>query len=206
MVNVTPCGRCRGAGKVVEHPCLTCRGDGRIERKRTLRVTVPAGIDDGHQIRLTGEGEAAPRGGTPGNLYVVTHVEEHPSLKRDGSELYLELRLSITQAALGAQVPIMTPDGEELVEIKPGTQPGTEIRRRGRGVPYLRRPGTRGDLHVLVDVEVPTRLTDRQRELLEALAVESGELAFDGHDTGNGRAHTRKGKRSLSDRIKDAIN
>ena len=169
-------------------------------------MTVPPGIDDGHQIRLTGEGEAAPRGGTPGNLYVVTHVEEHPTLKRDGTELYLELRLSITQAALGAQVPIMTPDGEELVEIKPGTQPGTEIRRRGKGVPHLRRPGTRGDLHVLVDVEVPTRLTDRQRELLEALAVESGELAFDSHDTGNGRARTRKGKRSLSDRIKDAIN
>jgi molecular chaperone DnaJ len=206
MVNLTPCGRCRGSGQVVEQPCPTCHGEGRTERKRTLRVTVPAGIDDGHQIRLSGEGEAAPRGGSPGNLYVVTHVEEHPALKRDGAELYLELRLSITQAALGAQVPIITPDGEEILDIRPGTQPGTEIRRRGKGVPYLRRPGARGDLHVLVDVDVPTHLNDRQRELLEAFAAESGELGQDGHDSGNGRARTRRGKRSLSDRIKDAIN
>jgi molecular chaperone DnaJ len=206
MVNVTPCGRCRGTGQVIEHPCPTCRGDGRVERKRTLRVTVPPGIDDGHQIRLTGEGEAAPRGGTPGNLYVVTHVEEHPLLKRDGTELYLQLSLSITQAALGAQVPIVTPDGEELLEVKPGTQPGTEIRRRGKGVPYLRRPGTRGDLHVLVDVEVPTRLSDRQRELLERFAAESGELSTDGHDGPGTGPRTRKGKRSLGERIKDAIN
>ena len=206
MVNVTACSRCRGSGQIVEKPCAACRGDGRLERKRTLRVTVPAGIDDGHQIRLTGEGEAAPRGGIPGNLYVVTHVEEHPLLKRDGTELYLELRLSMTQAALGAQAPIVTPDGQELLDIKPGTQPGTEIRRRGKGVPHLRRPGARGDLHVLVDVEVPTRLSDRQRELLEQLAVESGELSLDGDGPPEGAPRTRKGKRSLGERLKDAIN
>jgi molecular chaperone DnaJ len=168
-------------------------------------VTVPAGIDDGHQIRLTGEGEAAPRGGMPGNLYVVAHVEPHPVLKRDGSELYLELRLSMTQAALGAEVPIVTPDGEEILEIKPGTQPGTEIRRRGKGVPHLRRPGARGDLHVLIDVAVPTRLTDRQRELLESLAAESGELGPDGRTAPTDGSRTRRGKRSLGDRLKDAI-
>jgi molecular chaperone DnaJ len=206
MVNVTTCGRCRGSGQVVEQACPTCRGEGRTERKRTLRVTIPAGIDDGHQVRLTGEGEAAPRGGTPGNLYVVTHVAEHPVLKRDGAELYEELRLSITQAALGAEVPILTPDGEELLEIKPGTQPGTEIRRRGKGVPHLRRPGVRGDLHVIVRVDVPTRLSDRQRELLVELAAESGELTSDGNGRGAGKARTKRGKRSLGDRIKDAIN
>lgn len=205
MVNVTPCGRCRGSGQIVKNACLTCRGDGRSERKRTLRVTVPAGIDDGHQIRLTGEGEAAPRGGTPGNLYVVTHVEEHPVLKRDGTELYQELTLSVTQAALGADIPIVTPDGEEMLEIKPGTQPGTEIRRRGKGVPHLRRPGSRGDLHVLIDVEVPRRLSDRQRELLEDLATESGEIRADGEATPAGGPRTRHGKRSIGDRIKDAI-
>jgi molecular chaperone DnaJ len=142
----------------------------------------------------------------PGNLYVVTHVEEHPILKRDGTELYQELRLSITQAALGAQIAIVTPDGEEMLDIKPGTQPGTEIRRRGKGVPHLRRPGTRGDLHVLIDVEVPTRLNDRQRELLEQFAVESGDLGADGHAAAGGSAGTRRGKKSLGDRIKDAIN
>ena len=206
MVNVTPCGRCRGAGQIVDKPCLTCRGDGRSERKRTLRVKVPAGIDDGHQIRLSGEGEAAPRGGTPGNLYVVTHVEEHPVLKRDGTELYEELNLSITQAALGAVIPIVTPDGEEMLDIKPGTQPGTEIRRRGKGVPHLRRPGSRGDLHVLIDVEVPTRLTPRQRELLEELAAESGEISEEEGPEGlAGGPRTKHGKRTLGDRIKDAI-
>ena len=180
MVNVTPCGKCRGTGQVVEKPCPTCHGDGRSERKRTLRVTVPPGIDDGHQIRLTGEGEAAPRGGTPGNLYVVTHVEPHPVLKRDGTELYLALKLSLTQAALGAAHPGAHAGRPGDVDIKPGTQPGTEIRRRGKGVPHLRRAGVRGDLHVLVDVEVPTRLSARQRELLEELAAESGELSTDG--------------------------
>ncbi len=205
MVNVTPCGRCRGSGQIVEKPCPTCHGDGRSEHKRTLRVTIPAGIDDGHQIRLTGEGEAAPRGGTPGNLYVVTHVEEHPVLKRDGTELYCELKLSLTQAALGADVPILTPDGEEMLEIKPGTQPGTEIRRRGKGVPHLRRPGARGDLHVLIDIAVPTRLSDRQRELLEELAAESGEMSVDAETTPADGPRTRRGKRSLGDRLKDAI-
>ena len=142
MVNITACPRCHGSGQIVETPCLHCRGEGRLERKKTLRVTIPAGIDEGHQIRLSGEGEAGPRGGTPGSLYVVTHVDEHPVLKRDGTELYLELTLSVTQAALGTEVPIPTPDGEELLDVKPGTQPGTEIRRRGKGVPHLRRPGS----------------------------------------------------------------
>jgi molecular chaperone DnaJ len=206
MVNVTACGRCRGLGQVVESPCQTCHGEGRTERSRTLRVSIPAGIDDGHQIRLTGEGEAGPRSGTPGNLYVVTHVEEHPVLKREGTELYLPLKLTITQAALGAEVPILTPDGEELLEIRPGTQPGTEIRRRGKGVPHLRRAGARGDLHVMVDVEVPTRLSDRERRLLEELAVEWGEMAPDGERAAApARPRTRRGKKSLGDRIKDAI-
>jgi molecular chaperone DnaJ len=136
---------------------------------------------------------------------VVTHVEEHPQLKRDGSELYLELKLSMTQAALGADVPIITPDGEEMLEIKAGTQPGTEIRRRGKGVPHLRRAGARGDLHVLVDVEVPKRLSDRQRELLEELAAESGELSADGVTAPADGPRTKRGKRSLGDRLKDVI-
>jgi molecular chaperone DnaJ len=205
VVNVSACPRCRGTGQVVEKPCPTCAGDGRSERRRTLRVTIPAGIDDGHQIRLTGEGEAAPRGGIPGNLYVVTHVEAHPQLKRDGTELYLELTLSMTQAALGASVPIVTPDGEEMLDIKPGTQPGTEIRRRGKGVPHLRRAGARGDLHVLVDVEVPRRLSERQRELLEELAAESGERSAGGEASPAAGPRTKHGKRSLGDRLKDAI-
>jgi molecular chaperone DnaJ len=175
MVNVSACPRCRGEGKIVETPCETCKGDGRTEHKRTLRVTIPAGIDDGHQIRLTNEGEVGPRGGPSGSLYVAVHVAPHPTLKRDGTELYYEAHVSIAQAALGTTIEVPTVDGSEEVEIKPGTQPDTEIRLRGKGVPHLRRAGSRGDLHVLVDVEVPKKLSKKQRELLEAYARESGE-------------------------------
>ncbi len=217
IVNVTVCDRCRGTGKIVETPCHTCHGDGRVEHRRRLRVTVPAGIDDGHQIRLTGEGEAAPRGGVPGNLYVVAHVATHEQLRRQDAELYYDLSLSITQAALGASVTVPTADGEEMVDIRPGTQAGSEIRLRGRGVPHLRRAGVRGDVHVLVDVRVPTRLSSRQRELLEQLAVEMGEVGdeptdqatpADGDAAGPRRKPVtrRRGRRSgLRDRLRDAI-
>jgi molecular chaperone DnaJ len=206
VINVQPCDRCRGTGRIVETPCTQCRGDARVERKRTLRVAVPAGIDEGHQIRLSGEGEAAPRGGHPGNLYVVVHVAPHPQLRRQDTELYYELPLSITQAALGAQVTVPTADGEEQVEIKPGTQPGAEIRLRGRGVPHLRRAGVRGDLHVMVDVRVPARLSARQRELLEQLAAEMGEREETGAANGaTGGRRPRRPKRGLGDRLKDAI-
>ncbi|MGK2850118.1 MAG: molecular chaperone DnaJ [Candidatus Limnocylindrales bacterium] len=175
MVNVSACPRCRGEGKIVETPCDTCKGDGRTERKRTLRVSIPAGIDEGHQIRLTSEGEVGPRGGPPGSLYVAVHVTPHPTLKRDGTELYYEAAVSIAQAALGTKIHVPTVDGDEEVEIKAGTQPDTEIRLRGKGVPHLRRSGARGDLHVLVDVKVPTKLSKKERELLEAYAKEAGE-------------------------------
>ena len=175
MVNVSACPRCRGEGRIVETPCETCGGDGRTEGKRSLRVTIPAGIDEGHQIRLTNEGEMGARGGAAGSLYVAVHVAPHPSLKRDGTELYYEASISIAQAALGTTLTVPTVDGSEDVEIKPGTQPDTEIRLRGKGVPHLRRSGSRGDLHVLVDVEVPRKLSKKQRELLQAFARESGE-------------------------------
>ncbi len=175
MVNVTTCPRCRGEGRVVEAPCETCHGDGRVERKRKVRVSIPAGIDEGHQMRLSGEGEAGPRGGPPGSLYVAIHVAPHADLKRDGTELYYELDISIAQAALGTRRRVPTVEGDEEIEIKPGTQPGTELRLRGRGVPHLRRTGSRGDLHVLVRVTVPTKLTKEARAALETYATATGE-------------------------------
>jgi molecular chaperone DnaJ len=175
MVNVSVCPRCRGEGRIVEEPCPTCRGDGRTERKKTVKVTIPAGIDDGQQIRLSNEGETGPRGGPAGSLYVAVHVTAHPKLRREGTELIFEADVSIAQAALGTRLMVPTVDGEEEVEIKAGTQPGTEVRLRGKGVPHLRRAGSRGDLHVFVNVVVPTRLSKRQRELLEQLAEEAGE-------------------------------
>jgi molecular chaperone DnaJ len=178
MVNVTACTRCNGEGRVTDSPCRDCKGDGRVQQHKKLRVSIPAGIDEGHQIRLSGEGEAAPRGGPAGNLYVAVHVTPHLALRRDGTEVYYDLQLSIAQAALGTRTRIPTIEGEEELEIRPGTQPATEIRLRSRGVPHLRRPGTRGDLHVLIHVNVPTKLSKRQRQLLEDLAAETGEVVL----------------------------
>ena len=176
MVSASPCPRCRGEGTIVETPCETCHGEGRTERRRTIRVTIPAGIDEGHQIRLSNEGETGPRGGAPGSLYVAVHVTDHPELTREGTELYYEADLSIAQAALGTRIRVPTVEGDDTeIEIKPGTQPGTEIRLRGRGVPHLRRSSSRGDLHVIANVVVPSKLTKKQRELLEAFAKESGD-------------------------------
>jgi len=175
MVNVTACPRCKGEGKLVTDPCETCHGEGRTERKRTLRVAVPAGIDEGHQIRLSNEGEVGVRGGSAGSLYVAVHVTPHPALRRDGTELFYEADVSIVQAALGTRIAVPTVDGDEEIEVKAGTQPGTEIRLRGRGVPHLRRTGSKGDLHVFVNVVVPAKLSKRQRDLLAEYAVESGE-------------------------------
>ena len=180
MINVTTCPRCRGDGRIVETPCETCHGEGRLERKRTLQVTVPPGIDEGHQIRLSNEGEAGPRGGVAGSLYVAVHVSPHPQLKREGTELFFEATVGLAQAALGTTILVPTVGGEdEAVEVKAGTQPGTEIRLRGKGVPYLRRAGQRGDLHVIVDVGVPHKLSRAQREALEAYAEASGEIVTD---------------------------
>ncbi|HKY89228.1 MAG TPA: molecular chaperone DnaJ [Candidatus Limnocylindrales bacterium] len=194
MINVTRCPQCRGEGKVVGEACPDCQGEGRRPRSKHLSVTIPAGIDDGHQIRLSGEGEAGPRGGAVGDLYVAVHVKPHPALRREGTELYHDLRISMADAALGTRVTVPTADGDEEIEIKPGTQPGAEIRLRGRGVPHLRRAGTRGDLHVLVDVRVPTRLTRRQRELLEAFTAEESD----------GRVSERLARR-LGEKVKDAL-
>ena len=181
MVNVTACPKCKGEGKIVTEPCETCHGEGRTERRRTLRVSIPAGIDEGHQIRLSNEGEIGVRGGPAGSLYVAVHVAPHPQLKREGTELLYEADVSIAQAALGTTILVPTVDGEEPVEIKPGTQPGTEIRLRGRGVPHLRRTGSKGDLHVFVNVVVPAKLSKRQRELLAEYAAEAGETVVEGH-------------------------
>jgi molecular chaperone DnaJ len=176
---VSACPRCRGEGKIVEAACETCHGEGRVERRKKIRVTIPAGIDEGHQVRLSGEGEVGPRGGPAGSLYVAVHVQPHKQLKREGTELYYELDVSMTQAALGTRATIPTVEGPEEIEVRPGTQPGTELRLRGRGVPHVRRSGSRGDLHVFVRVTVPTRLTKDQRDHLEAYARDAGEEVAD---------------------------
>jgi molecular chaperone DnaJ len=168
-VNIVACDRCRGEGRVIGTPCGDCRGNGRVRRLKVLPVSIPAGVDDGTQIRINNEGEVGPRGGPPGNLYVVIAVRPHEFLQRDGTDIHYELRLNIAQAALGDDVVIPTVDGRERTHIPAGTQPGQLFRLRGRGVPDV-HSGARGDQVVTVRVVTPTDLTPRQRELLQELA------------------------------------
>ncbi len=172
MVNITACPRCGGEGRIVSTPCHNCRGEGRVREQRTIKVEVPAGIDSGQRIAIEGQGEAGPRGGPPGDLYVAVTVRDHPQLLRRGTELYYELAVTFPQAALGATVEIPTVEGTEPMEVPAGTQSGTELRLRGRGVPRLRNTG-RGDLHVIVTVVVPPKPSKRERELLKELGEAS---------------------------------
>jgi molecular chaperone DnaJ len=169
VMTTRTCGRCNGVGSVVEHPCSECAGDGRVRARRTLSVKVPAGVEDGMRIRLTGEGEVGPGGGPPGDLYVEVHEKPHPTFTRDGDDLHARLSLPMTAAAIGTTMKLDTLDGEEELDIAPGTQPESVITLRARGIPHLRGTG-RGDLHVHLDVQVPTRLDARQEELLRELA------------------------------------
>ena len=174
VMTTRTCGRCGGVGSVVEHPCPECAGDGRVRARRTLSVKIPAGVEDGMRIRLTGEGEVGPGGGPPGDLYVEVAEKPHPVFTRDGDDLHCRLSLPMTAAALGTTMKLDTLDGEEELDIAPGTQPEAVITLRARGVPHLRGTG-RGDLHVHLDVQVPTRLDGEQERLLRELARLRGE-------------------------------
>ncbi|HKS23073.1 MAG TPA: molecular chaperone DnaJ [Thermoanaerobaculia bacterium] len=168
------CPQCGGAGKVIKEPCVTCGGAGRVREEKTIAVKIPAGVDDGSRLRVAGEGEAGYNGGPAGDLYVFLSVREHEKFQRRDYDIHSEQAISITQAALGAEVLTDTLDGEEPVRIPPGTQPGHIVRLRGKGVQYLQSSG-RGDHYVHVAVRIPTSLTDEQRELLERYAALDGE-------------------------------
>ncbi|HEY3352988.1 MAG TPA: molecular chaperone DnaJ [Polyangia bacterium] len=172
----TTCPACRGRGRVVKQKCPDCRGEGIIGREEHLAVNIPAGVDDGQTLRLTGKGELGQRGSAPGNLYVELTVQPDPRFKRDGADLLTEVEISYPQAALGTVVSVPTTDGETDVEVEAGTQPGAVVVLRGKGVPRVGRHG-RGDLLVRFNVGVPKQLNEKQRELLRALAEEMGEAA-----------------------------
>lgn len=161
-----PCARCGGSGRAVERPCTTCGGGGRTRRTRSLKVKIPAGVEEGARIRLAGKGEPAPPGGCPGDLFVVTRVAEHPVFRRRGSDLHVDLPVTFPEAALGAEVEVPTLNGPVTLKIPAGTKSGRTFRIRGRGVPK-RRGGGRGDLLAKVQVEVPSRLSKEEREALE---------------------------------------
>ena len=164
------CSHCRGTGRIVAEPCKTCRGEGHVAVERTLQIRIPAGVDNGSQLRIGGEGEPGAQGGPSGDLYVVLRVAEHAFFKRDGTHLVCEMPIGVAQAALGATIEVPTLDGGKAkLHVPDGTQSGTVLKLRGQGIPALGGRG-RGDLHVLVRVVVPKHLTSEQRKLFEQLA------------------------------------
>ena len=168
------CPRCRGQGRIITDPCRSCGGSGRVEKSKTLSVKVPAGVDNGDRIRLTGEGEAGLRGGPPGDLYVQVEVKDHPIFVRDGRHLYCEVPISFPDAALGGQMEVPTLDGRVNLKIPKETQTGKVFRLRGKGVTQVRGGGV-GDLLCKVQIETPVELTQQQKELLEKFKDSLGE-------------------------------
>jgi molecular chaperone DnaJ len=174
IVNRRTCPACRGEGRIIREACSDCRGTGKVKRQRKIHIKIPAGVDDGAQLRVAGEGEAGLRGGPPGDLYVVLHVKPHDFFEREGDDLYCEVPITFAQAALGDEIEVPTLTEKVKLKIPPGTQTHTYFRLKGRGVPRLRGYG-QGDQHVKVVVVTPTNLTEEQKRLLREFAALGGE-------------------------------
>ena len=191
VVNVSSCPSCRGEGRRIRQPCVECRGAGRMETLKKLKLRIPAGVDTGSQIRLTGEGESGIRGGPPGDLYVVIRVKHHPQLVRRDQDVVYELKLNMIQAALGDRIEVPTLEAPVEVAIPAGTQHGQTFRLAGKGMPHV-RTGRRGDQYVVVQVVVPKDLNAKQKELLRQVGGLTGK--------------PEKVSKGFFDKLKDAIN
>ena len=189
FVTQTTCTKCSGDGQIVQTPCSVCRGRGRIEQEKTLQVRIPPGVDDGSRIRISGSGEAGIRGGPDGDLYVYLSVARHRVFRRDGLDVLVDVPVSFPQAALGGEMSVPTLEGEIGVQLNAGTQSGSQYRLRGRGMPSV-RGGAKGDEIVTVHVVVPTKLSKRERELLEEYSNAGGDQIEE---------------RSFFDRVRDAF-
>jgi molecular chaperone DnaJ len=174
FMQVSACPECRGKGRIIESTCKTCHGSGVVKKRRKITVSIPAGIDEGYQLRLRGEGNMTADGGEPGDLYVLVHIAPHQLFLRDGDDLHYILLVGYPQAVLGADIQVPTLEGTTTVKVHPGTQVGETIRVKGKGMPRFRGYG-KGDLLVRVGIAVPEKVNSRQRELLEQLAKELGE-------------------------------
>lgn len=183
FVNVATCPSCSGTGQKIVNKCGTCSGRGQVQQTRPISVKIPPGIDSEMQIRLTGEGGPGEHGGPPGNLFVVIFVKPHPYFQRRGEDIYLPLDINVSQAALGDEIIVPTVDGEAELKIPAGTQPGSKFTMRGRGVPRLKRAG-RGDQHVVVQVAIPKKLTDDQKQLFSELGETLGKEVIPQHERG----------------------
>lgn len=169
MVNERPCSRCKGEGKIISEPCKECRGKGTVKRNKKLKVKIPAGVDNGSRLRVSGEGEAGAKGGPSGDLYVYLYVKPHKFFERDGTTVLCEVPINIVQATLGADIKVPTLDGQVTMKVPEGTQPGKVMRIKGKGIPNL-RGGSRGDQLVRIKVVVPTKLSDKQKDALRKFA------------------------------------
>ncbi|MBR5390006.1 MAG: molecular chaperone DnaJ [Clostridia bacterium] len=173
----SPCQNCRGTGRIIKEPCQTCHGTGKRRKSRTIKVNIPAGIDDGQTISLRGEGNGGVQGGPAGDLYVTVRVKEHKMFKRDGQDIWLEMPISFAQAALGATLTVPTVDGKVQYDLPEGTQTGTVFRLRGSGVPNISGRG-RGDQYVKVNVEIPKNLNAEQKDLLRKFEECTGDGCY----------------------------
>ena len=171
FTEIQTCDKCRGKGVLVENLCNDCKGTGNVQRLHKMRLKIPPGIDNGHSLRLAGKGKPGDRGGPSGDLYVVVHVKPHETFRRDGSDILCEAHISFPQASLGTKIQVPTLDGKAKLKIPAGTQTGTIFRLRGKGVPRLHGWG-RGNQLVGIVVQTPTKLTRRQKKLLDELAEE----------------------------------
>ena len=168
-----PCARCGGSGRIVETPCSTCRGKGKVVKVKPVTVQIPAGVTDGGKIRFQGKGEPGIGGGPSGDLYVITRIKAHPYYSREGADVILDLPITITEAALGAQLEVPTPDGRVKIKVAPGTQDGKVYKLPGKGAPRLKGSG-RGDMRVRITVVVPSDLDAEEKELLKRFASARG--------------------------------
>ncbi|MEC0334054.1 molecular chaperone DnaJ [Paenibacillus macerans] len=191
MVNRRTCSACGGRGQIIKEKCPTCSGSGKVKKQRKIHVRIPAGVDDGAQLRMTGEGEGGLRGGPPGDLYIVIRVKDHEYFEREGDDVYLEVPITFAQAALGDEIEIPTLTEKVKLKIPAGTQTGTYFRLKGKGIPRLRGVG-QGDQHVKVVLVTPRKLSEEQKELLRQFASLEGE-------------HTHENEQSFFDRMKRAF-
>ena len=177
MVQAHTCPNCGGKGKVITNPCRNCDGSGRRRKRAVLNVKIPAGVSEGIQIQVRGDGDAGELGAPPGNLFVVVHVKDHEYFKRKEHNIILDISINIAQATLGDKITVDSVDGPQEISVPPGTQAGKVVRLRGKGFPRLRSDGSnsgRGDQLVYIEVRTPTQLSERQLELFEQLAETFG--------------------------------
>lgn len=174
FIQQVTCPECRGAGETIADPCPSCKGDGRVQRENRIKIRIPAGVDTGNRLRSSGNGDAGVRGGAAGDLYVFLHVREHDVFERDQDDLHCEVPLPFSVAALGGELKVPTLDGQSSIKVPAGTQGGTVFRLREKGIPSI-SGGRPGDLHVRVQVEVPTKLNHEQQEKLKAFSESIGD-------------------------------